>query len=66
LSQFLGHLRKRPLFARVAKHNAASLRVLQKCGFTILGEDRVLGPNGPEGEEYILRLDEGAAHETPG
>jgi RimJ/RimL family protein N-acetyltransferase len=25
----------RPLYAGVAKHNAASLRVLQKCGFTI-------------------------------
>jgi RimJ/RimL family protein N-acetyltransferase len=27
----------RPLYAGVAKHNAASLRVLQKCGFTIAG-----------------------------
>ena len=25
----------RPLYAGVAKHNAASIRVLQKCGFVI-------------------------------
>jgi len=37
----------------VAKHNVASLRVLQKCGFTIVavrtGDDDV--------EELILRLE---------
>jgi RimJ/RimL family protein N-acetyltransferase len=27
----------RPLYAEVAKHNTASIRVLQKCGFTIAG-----------------------------
>ena len=34
LSQFLVQATKRPLFAHVAKHNLASIRVLQKCGFT--------------------------------
>ena len=29
----------RPLYAHVAKHNAASIRVLEKCGFRLLGED---------------------------
>jgi RimJ/RimL family protein N-acetyltransferase len=39
LSEFLGHEATRPLFAHVAKHNAASIRVLEKCGFTLVGED---------------------------
>ena len=34
LSAFLRLEQTRPLYAGVAKHNAASLRVLQKCGFT--------------------------------
>ncbi len=36
LSAFLRLEQSRPLYAGVAKHNAASLRVLQKCGFTFL------------------------------
>ena len=40
LSQFLEHLDRRPLRAHVAKHNVASLRVLEKCGFTIVGESK--------------------------
>ncbi len=35
LSAFLGLEQTRPLYAGVAKHNVASLRVLQKCGFKI-------------------------------
>ncbi len=34
LSAFLHLEETRPLYAGVAKHNAASVRVLQKCGFT--------------------------------
>jgi RimJ/RimL family protein N-acetyltransferase len=30
---------ERPLFAHVAEHNSASIRVLEKCGFRLLGED---------------------------
>jgi RimJ/RimL family protein N-acetyltransferase len=56
LAQFLELVETRPLFARVAKHNAASIRVLQKCGFTICGEDQFAGPEGTRGEEYILEL----------
>src|SRR5262249_15735222 len=37
LARFLGYVTARPLYARVAKSNAASIRVLQKCGFTITG-----------------------------
>ncbi|HYY06073.1 MAG TPA: GNAT family N-acetyltransferase, partial [Candidatus Limnocylindria bacterium] len=39
LAQFLGHVSARPLYAHVAPHNRASIRVLQKCGFRIAGED---------------------------
>lgn len=33
LPLFLEHERRRPLYARVAAHNRASMRVLEKCGF---------------------------------
>lgn len=39
LAAFLGHDRTRPMYARVAKHNVASIRVLEKCGFTISDEE---------------------------
>jgi predicted GIY-YIG superfamily endonuclease/RimJ/RimL family protein N-acetyltransferase len=39
LAAFLALQTKRPLHARAAKDNAASLRVLQRCGFQICGED---------------------------
>ena len=35
LSAFLRLEQTRPLYAGVAKHNVASVRVLQKCGFTL-------------------------------
>lgn len=58
LSLFLEHVEVRPLHARAAKDNAASLRVLQKCGFTIVGEDKGFSnARGAEVEEFILRLD---------
>jgi RimJ/RimL family protein N-acetyltransferase len=56
LSQFLGKVKARPLYAHVAKHNSASIRVLQKCGFTITGEDKFCTADGGEGEEFILTL----------
>jgi demethylmenaquinone methyltransferase/2-methoxy-6-polyprenyl-1,4-benzoquinol methylase len=39
LSQFLAQVPARPLHAHVAPHNRASIRVLEKCGFTISHED---------------------------
>ena len=39
LSAFLDMEQTRPLFAGVAKHNVASLRVLEKCGFTRHADD---------------------------
>ena len=47
LTAFLGLERRRPLYAHVARHNAASIRVLENCGFRITGEE-------PEG--MILKL----------
>jgi RimJ/RimL family protein N-acetyltransferase len=40
LAAFLDHVKIRPLYAHVAKHNIGSRRVLEKCGFTIVGEDK--------------------------
>jgi RimJ/RimL family protein N-acetyltransferase len=48
----------RPLFARAATDNAGSIRVLQKCGFKIIGQDKGFAQGrGEETEEHILRLD---------
>jgi len=49
LTAFLRLEQTRPLYAGVAKHNLASLRVLQKCGFTATG-------NEPEGTHVLLML----------
>jgi len=58
LALFLQVVRVRPLYARAAKDNAASLRVLGKCGFVVVGEDRgYANARGTEIEEYVLRLD---------
>jgi RimJ/RimL family protein N-acetyltransferase len=57
LSRFLIVERARPLYARVAKDNLASLRVLQKCGFATVAEDRL--PPDEEGgpiDELLLEL----------
>lgn len=40
------------------KDNVASLQVLEKCGFTICGEDKgFANARGQEIEEYLLRLE---------
>jgi RimJ/RimL family protein N-acetyltransferase len=55
--QFLDVVQTRPLYARAAQDNAASIRVLQKCGFMICGEDKgFANARGEEVEEIILRL----------
>ena len=40
LLEFLNQVPLRPLRASVAKHNRGSLRVLEKCGFRLVGEDK--------------------------
>jgi len=58
LAAFLGHVKTRPLYAHVAKHNIGSRRILEKCGFTVVGKDKWF-PNKREEEveESILRLE---------
>ena len=57
LAQFLGVVATRPLYARAAKDNVASIRVLEKCGFTICGEEKGFSnARGEEIEELILEL----------
>lgn len=67
LKQLLRLVVARPIVARTATDNLGSLRVLQKCGFTIVGQDKGFAHGrGEETAEYLLRLDsepsqEGAA-----
>ncbi len=57
LASFLTQVTARPLYARVAKDNSASRRVLEKCGFTICGEDKGFShARGQQVEEFILVL----------
>lgn len=57
LAALLEEVAERPIYARAAKDNVASLRVLQKCGFAICGEDRgYANARGMEVEEYVLVL----------
>ena len=48
LAALLRQVKTRPLYAHVARHNLASRRVLEKCGFRMDGEDI---------EEFILKLE---------
>jgi RimJ/RimL family protein N-acetyltransferase len=58
LQLFLLEIRIRPLYGRAAKDNAASIRVLEKCGFTLDREERGYAPGrGEEIAEVVLRLD---------
>jgi RimJ/RimL family protein N-acetyltransferase len=51
VAQFLARIETRPVYAHVAKHNFASIRVLQKCGFQLARENR-----RDDGEEVVLDL----------
>lgn len=58
LSALLDHVKERPLYARAVKDNIGSLRVLEKCGFSICGEGKgFANARGGEVEEFILKLD---------
>ncbi len=57
LQAFLVHITARPIYARAAKDNRGSVRVLEKCGFTIVGEDKgFANARDHEVEEYLLQL----------
>lgn len=52
LSAFLRLEEHRPLYAGVARHNLASIRVLQKCGFTLLDSEAEKGKE--EDDSHVL------------
>jgi len=41
LAAFLRAMTERPLYAHVARHNVGSIRVLEKCGFSLEHEETV-------------------------
>ncbi len=53
VAQFLSTIETRPVYAHVARHNVASIRVLQKCGFQLATE---YVRHGDDGEEVVLEL----------
>jgi RimJ/RimL family protein N-acetyltransferase len=54
LAALLAEVTERPIFAGVAKHNVASIRVLEKCGFV---QDRPPEPGEDAVVEVLFRLD---------
>ena len=52
LSLFLTQLEMRPLHAYVAAHNRGSIRVLEKCGFTVAKRNE--SPDGVDEFTYVL------------
>lgn len=58
LRAFLAIESTRPLWGRVAEHNAASAKVLARAGFVEVGSDKGFAPGvGAEVVERIYRLD---------
>lgn len=56
-AKFLQLNTTRPIYARVAKDNIASIRVLEKCGFAMSGVDKgFANARGAEIEELIFEL----------
>ncbi len=48
---------RRPMKARVAKDNVPSIRVLERCGFEVVGEERgFANGRGAEIDELVLEL----------
>ena len=67
LAALLRRIPTRPLYARAVKDNRASLRVLEKCGFAIVGEDvGFANARGHAVEEFILILRAPADGGEPG
>jgi len=58
LAQFLDQVKVRPLYAYVARHNLASRRVLEKCGFILCSEDdSSTRASGDQIEELVLKIE---------
>ncbi len=57
LAEFLGVETTRPLYARVAKDNPGSIRVLEKCGFINIGESSgYSNARGGKVEEFVFEF----------
>ncbi|MBI3160750.1 MAG: GNAT family N-acetyltransferase [Chloroflexi bacterium] len=57
LALFLEEFTQRPAFGRAAADNLASLRVLEKCGFVRVGEEKgYANARGEEIVEVVMRL----------
>ena len=55
-------MRRRPLYGRAAKSNLGSIRVLEKCGFELVREERgFANAHGEEVDELVFLLGDGAA-----
>ena len=53
------HNKKRPIYLRVAKDNLGSRRVLEKCGFTVIGKSKgYANARRQEIDELLLELGE--------
>jgi RimJ/RimL family protein N-acetyltransferase len=65
LSAFLKLEKRRPLYAGVARHNVGSLRVLQKCGFLLMGSPEPTSAGGEDDSFLVLTLPGGSAVEPP-
>lgn len=58
LALLLEEITERPLFAHVVKSNVGSIRVLEKCGFSAVGENSTPGlPGGDLIEEWVMKLE---------
>jgi RimJ/RimL family protein N-acetyltransferase len=58
LDKLLQVVAGRPMSARAATDNIGSIRVLQKCGFNIIGKNKdFANGRGEDTEEYIFRRD---------
>jgi len=58
LSAFVDEVTTRPLYAHVATTNVASIRVLEKCGFTISAEDTASLDEPEDGvAEVVMKLE---------
>ena len=57
LAALLREVTERPLYGRVARSNVGSIRVLEKCGFTEIGDERYVDEAmGEEIDEALLEL----------
>ncbi len=57
VAAFVAAIDQRPLYARVASDNLGSLRVLQRCGFTVIGTERDFAAmRAAEIDEFLLEL----------